>query len=215
MNQDTDQEIQRAVDEIFEEIEPPLLDEVAVQRMTKIRKETNPARTDETMTLTSYTIYLRERHSGRDRKNAGEALSLLRAATGVEPFVVRGLGAEDELAKRLARPVHSLHFPQVFHETNYIGGLGPLKKHLLTQGPRERKAVADFNRIKRLKKRANESAAMKDVEELCGAFAEKKATRYGQIRDAACRRAANAAAMEENAKAELADLTLRTEQRSR
>ena len=162
--------------------------------------------------MASYTVYLRERHCSRDGKNAGEALSLLRQATGVEPFVVRGRGAEDEVARRLARPVHNLHFPQVFHGTNYIGGFRPLKKHLLTQGPRERKAVAESNRIERLKTRANESAAMKAVEELFGEIAEKKATRYGQIRDAAYLRAAMAAAMEENAKTELAELTPPTEQ---
>lgn len=154
--------------------------------------------------MASYTVYLRERHSGRDRKNADEALSLLRQATDTEPFVVRGLRAEDEVAKRLTRPVRCLHFPQVFHGTNYIGGLGPLKKHLLTRGPRARKAVAESNRIKGLKRRASEYAALKDLEKLCGEDSEKEANRYGHIRDAAYLRAAQAAAIEENAKAELA-----------
>ena len=98
--------------------------------------------------------------------------------------------------------------PQVFHGTNYIGGLVALKKHLLTQGPRERKAVAESNRIKGLKRRASEYAAIKDIEKLCGEDAEKKATRYGQIRDAAYLRAAKAAAIEENAKAELVAATI-------
>ena len=158
--------------------------------------------------MASYTVYLRKRHSDRDGKNADQVLSWLRQATGVEPFVVRGLGAEDEVAKRLARPVRYLHFPQVFHGTNYIGGLVALKKHLLTQGPRERKAVAESNRIKGLKRRASEYAAIKDIEKLCGEDAEKKATRYGQIRDAAYLRAAKAAAIEENAKAELVAATI-------
>ena len=119
-------------------------------------------------------MYLRKRHSDRDGKNADQVLSWLRQATGVEPFVVRGLGAEDEVAKRLARPVRYLHFPQVFHGTNYIGGLVALKKHLLTQGPRERKAVAESNRIKGLKRRASEYAATKDIEKLCGEDAKKR-----------------------------------------
>ena len=99
--------------------------------------------------MASYTVYLRGRHPGRDRRNAREALSLLRSA-GVHLNVERGPNAMNQVASRTGRSVHALRLPQIFHGEKHVGGFGPLKKYLAVQGPNERIAVEDFHRRERV-----------------------------------------------------------------
>ena len=99
--------------------------------------------------MASYTVYLRERHPGKDRRNAREALSLLCSA-GVHLDVERGPSAVDRVASRTGRSVYVLRLPQIFHGERHVGGVGPLKKYMAVQGPRERKAVEDFHRGMRM-----------------------------------------------------------------
>lgn len=100
--------------------------------------------------MASYTVYLRERHPGMDRRNAQEALSLLCSA-GVHLDVERGPNAVNQMASRTGRSVHALRLPQIFHGKKHVGGVGPLKKYLAARGQRERKAVEDFDRRNRAK----------------------------------------------------------------
>ena len=100
--------------------------------------------------MASYIVYLRERRPGKDRKNAREALSLLRSA-GVHFNVEREPIAVNLAASRTGWSVHTLRLPQIFHGEKHVGGVGPLKKYLATQGPTEKKAVADFRREEGMK----------------------------------------------------------------
>jgi hypothetical protein len=100
--------------------------------------------------MASYTVYLRERHPDKDRRNARDALSLLRSAN-VDLDVRRGPNAANQVASLIGRSVHALRLPQIFHGQMHVGGVGPLKKCLLVQGPREREAVEAFDRRERVK----------------------------------------------------------------
>lgn len=126
--------------------------------------------------MASYTVYLRERHPGKDRRNAREALSLLRSA-GVHLDVERGPNAVNQVASRTGRSVHALRLPQIIHGEKHVGGVGPLKKYLVARGPRERKAVEDFHRVERVK--VIEAGIA--IEECCAQVAEKKRDHALQI----------------------------------
>ena len=119
--------------------------------------------------MASYTVYLRERYPGKDRRNAREALSLLRSA-GVPLDVERGPNAVNQVASRTGRSVYALRLPQIFHGEKHIGGVGPLKKYLAAQGPSERKAVEDLHRRERV--RVFEAGIA--IEEVCADAAERK-----------------------------------------
>ena len=100
--------------------------------------------------MVSYTVYLRERHPEKDRRNAREALSLLRSAD-VHLDVERGPNAVNQVASRTGRSVDALRLPQIFHGEKHVGGVGPLKKYLAAQGPSERKAVEGLHCRERVK----------------------------------------------------------------
>ena len=100
--------------------------------------------------MASYTVYLSERHPGKDRRSAREALSLLRSAS-VHLDVERGPNAVNQAASRTGRSVRAFRLPQIFHGEKHVGGVGPLKKYLAAQGPSGRKAVEDFHRRERVK----------------------------------------------------------------
>ena len=73
--------------------------------------------------MASYTVYLRERHLAKDRRNARDALSLLRSA-GVDLDVERGPNAAHQVASLTGRSVHALRLPQIFHGEKHVGGVG-------------------------------------------------------------------------------------------
>ena len=141
--------------------------------------------------MASYTVYLRERRPGKDRRNAREALSLLRSAS-VHLDVERGPNAVDQVASLTGRPVHDLRLPQIFHGGKHVGGVGPLKKYLPAQeGSSGTKAVEDYYRSKRVRGLEAEIA----IEEVCAEAAEKRrdhalqtAVRAETARSAALRR---------------------------
>lgn len=140
--------------------------------------------------MASYTVYLRERRPEKDRKNAREALSLLRSA-GVHPDIERGPSAVNQAAKLIGRPVHALRLPQIFHGEQHVGGVGPLKKYLAVQGPRERKAVEDFyhgRHIKLLKLGIKLEESLAEVHEEERDHALQSAERSETARSAALRR---------------------------
>lgn len=118
--------------------------------------------------MASYTVYLRGRHPGRDRRNARDALSLLRSAR-VDLDVRRGPNAANQVAGLIGRSIHDLRLPQIFHGEKHVGGVGPLKKYLVIQGPREREAVEDFRRGKRVEV----LKAGIEIEEKCAEIAER------------------------------------------
>ena len=138
--------------------------------------------------MASYTVYLRERHPGKDRRNAREALSLLCSA-GVHLDVERGPSAVNQVASRTGRSVHALRLPQIFHGEKHVGGIGPLKKYLAGRGPGERKAVEDFHREKRMK----HLGLAIEVEGIFAEEAEKKRNHALQIAERA--EAAHSAAL--------------------
>lgn len=141
--------------------------------------------------MASYTVYLRERRPGKDRRNAREALSLLDSAS-VHLVVERGPNAVGQVATRTGRTVRALRLPQIFHGEKHVGGFGPLKKYLATQeGSSGRKAVEDYHR----RKRVGELEAEIAIEEVCADVAEKSldhalqtAVRAEKARSAALRR---------------------------
>lgn len=140
--------------------------------------------------MASFTVYLRERHPGKDRRYAREALSLLRSA-GVHLDVERGPNSVNQVASRTGRSVHVLRLPQIFHGEKHVGGFGPLKKYLAAQGPRERMAVEDFHRGER----AKDLKAGIAIEEVWAEAAERKrdhalqcAEQAETVRSAALRR---------------------------
>ena len=133
--------------------------------------------------MASYTVYLRGRHPGRDRRNARDALSLLRSAR-VDLAVRRGPNAANQVAGLIGRSIHDLRLPQIFHGEKHVGGVGPLKKYLVVQGPREREAVKDFHRRERMKVLDAEM----ELEEIIADGAERD-------RDHALRRAEHAEAV--------------------
>lgn len=142
--------------------------------------------------MASYTVYLRERHPGKDgrKTRTREALSLLRSA-GVHFDVSRGPDAVHQVANRTGRSVRALRLPQIFHGEKHVGGVGPLKKYLAAQGPSERQAVEEFHRRERLGVLEAEIA----IEEVRAEVAEKRrdhalqtAVRAETARSAALRR---------------------------
>ena len=141
--------------------------------------------------MASYTVYLRERHLAKDRRNARDALSLLRSA-GVDLDVERGPNAANQVASLTGRSVHALRLPQIFHGEKHVGGIGPLKKYLAAQGSREREAVEDFDRGGHVKVLEAGIA----IEEVCAEVAQQnrdhalqRAERAEAFRSAALRRA--------------------------
>ena len=119
--------------------------------------------------MASYTVYLREWHPGKDRRNARAALALLRSA-GVPLDVERGPNAVNQEANRTRRSVYALRLPQIFHGEKHIGGVGPLKKYLAAQGPSERRAIEDLHRRERVRDLEAEIA----IEEVCADAAERR-----------------------------------------
>lgn len=141
--------------------------------------------------MASYTVYLTERRPGKDRRNAREALSLLRSAS-VHLVVERGPNAVGQVATRTGRSVRALRLPQIFHGEKHVGGFGPLKKYLAAQeGSSGTRPVEDYHRRERVKV----LEAGIDIEEVCAEAAEKRrdhalqtAVRAETARSAALRR---------------------------
>ena len=133
--------------------------------------------------MVSYTVYLRERHIGKDGRNARDALSLLRSAGVDLDDVERGPNAANRVAGLTGRSVHALRLPQIFHGEKHVGGVGPLRKYLVAHEPRGREAVEEQDRGERVKVLEAEMA----IHEICAALAEG-------VRDHALQRAERAEA---------------------